>query len=143
MDVCKCIVPLRQGGTLNSRRAASPLAWLVEGKERCEAPVLPQGILPQNRGDRDPKTGLHACPLNESISESTGNEFQKKPFPLESKAVTIRSSSLTSSTGFVIMFATQATRGFLTIFFISLEPGEIMRMAPEPALSTLQTSSPY
>ncbi|GFX71616.1 hypothetical protein TNCV_2696041 [Trichonephila clavipes] len=25
IDVCKCIVPLRQGGTLNSRRAASPL----------------------------------------------------------------------------------------------------------------------
>ncbi|GFU28033.1 hypothetical protein TNCV_3153571 [Trichonephila clavipes] len=25
MDVCKCIVPLRHGGTLNSRRAASPL----------------------------------------------------------------------------------------------------------------------
>ncbi|GFX46662.1 hypothetical protein TNCV_4038131 [Trichonephila clavipes] len=24
-DVCKCIVPSRQGGTLNSRRAASPL----------------------------------------------------------------------------------------------------------------------
>ncbi|GFW19897.1 hypothetical protein TNCV_3562001 [Trichonephila clavipes] len=31
MDVCKCIVPLRHGGTLNSRRAASPLVWLVEG----------------------------------------------------------------------------------------------------------------
>ncbi|GFU86479.1 hypothetical protein TNCV_1418311 [Trichonephila clavipes] len=30
LDVCKCIVPLRHGGTLNSRRAASPLVWLVE-----------------------------------------------------------------------------------------------------------------
>ncbi|GFT07505.1 hypothetical protein TNCV_2751781 [Trichonephila clavipes] len=29
MDVCKRIVPLRHGGTLNSRRAASPLVWLV------------------------------------------------------------------------------------------------------------------
>ncbi|GFW09544.1 uncharacterized protein TNCV_3996511 [Trichonephila clavipes] len=37
MDVCKCIVPLRHGGTLNSRRAASPLVWLVEGEERWEA----------------------------------------------------------------------------------------------------------
>ncbi|GFS57610.1 cullin-4A [Trichonephila clavipes] len=38
MDVCKCIVPLRHGGILNSRRAASPLVWLVEGEERWEAP---------------------------------------------------------------------------------------------------------
>ncbi|GFY10780.1 hypothetical protein TNCV_1123031 [Trichonephila clavipes] len=34
MDVCKCIVPLRHGGTLNSRRAVSPLVWLGEGEER-------------------------------------------------------------------------------------------------------------
>ncbi|GFW85823.1 uncharacterized protein TNCV_854721 [Trichonephila clavipes] len=34
MDVCKCIVPLRHGGTLNSRPAASPLVRLVEGEER-------------------------------------------------------------------------------------------------------------
>ncbi|GFV27891.1 hypothetical protein TNCV_1841631 [Trichonephila clavipes] len=33
MDICKCIVPLRHGGSLNSRRAASPLVWLVEGEE--------------------------------------------------------------------------------------------------------------
>ncbi|GFT75961.1 hypothetical protein TNCV_1254911 [Trichonephila clavipes] len=37
MDVCKCVVPLRQGGTLNSRRTASPLVWLMEGVERWEA----------------------------------------------------------------------------------------------------------
>ncbi|GFY35299.1 uncharacterized protein TNCV_796551 [Trichonephila clavipes] len=34
MDVCKCAVPLRHGGTLNSRRAASPRVRLVEGIER-------------------------------------------------------------------------------------------------------------
>ncbi|GFT08594.1 uncharacterized protein TNCV_661701 [Trichonephila clavipes] len=50
MDVCKCIVPLRHGGTLNSRRAASPLVWLVEGEERWEAPDDPQGFLPLNWG---------------------------------------------------------------------------------------------
>ncbi|GFV97846.1 uncharacterized protein TNCV_2021611 [Trichonephila clavipes] len=32
MDVCKCIVPSRHGGTLNSRRAVSPLVRLVEGE---------------------------------------------------------------------------------------------------------------
>ncbi|GFX50640.1 espin-like protein [Trichonephila clavipes] len=34
MDDCKCIVPSRHEGTLNSRRAASPLMRLVEGEER-------------------------------------------------------------------------------------------------------------
>ncbi|GFU39751.1 trypsin-1 [Trichonephila clavipes] len=34
-------------GTLNSRRAASPLMRFVEEKERWEAPVHPQGVLPQ------------------------------------------------------------------------------------------------
>ncbi|GFV91016.1 hypothetical protein TNCV_1248991 [Trichonephila clavipes] len=50
MDVCKCIVPLRHGGTLNSRRAASPLVWLEEGEDRWGAPDDPQGVLPQNWG---------------------------------------------------------------------------------------------
>ncbi|GFW31407.1 hypothetical protein TNCV_3416631 [Trichonephila clavipes] len=31
-------MPLQHGGTLNSRRAASPLMRLVEGEERWEAP---------------------------------------------------------------------------------------------------------
>ncbi|GFU13509.1 HTH_Tnp_Tc3_2 domain-containing protein [Trichonephila clavipes] len=38
MDVRKCIVPMWHGGTLNSRRAASPLVRLVEEVERWEAP---------------------------------------------------------------------------------------------------------
>ncbi|GFW24400.1 uncharacterized protein TNCV_606461 [Trichonephila clavipes] len=50
MDVCKCIVPLRHGGTLNTRRAASPLVRLVEEKERWEDPDHSHGVLPQNRG---------------------------------------------------------------------------------------------
>ncbi|GFW84029.1 uncharacterized protein TNCV_1661981 [Trichonephila clavipes] len=50
MDVCKCVVPLRHGGTLNSRRAASPLVRFVEGEERWEDPDHPQGVLPQNWG---------------------------------------------------------------------------------------------
>ncbi|GFT48479.1 uncharacterized protein TNCV_3822631 [Trichonephila clavipes] len=48
MDACKCIVPLRHGDTLNSRRAASPLVWLVEREERWEAPDHPEGFLPLN-----------------------------------------------------------------------------------------------
>ncbi|GFX83489.1 uncharacterized protein TNCV_324381 [Trichonephila clavipes] len=46
MDVCKCIVLSRHGGTLNSRRAASPLMRLVEGEKRWEA------------NDHSPKIGV-------------------------------------------------------------------------------------
>ncbi|GFX93874.1 cullin-4A [Trichonephila clavipes] len=41
-------MPSLQGGTLNSRRAGSPLARLAKGEKRWEAPDHPQGILPQN-----------------------------------------------------------------------------------------------
>ncbi|GFX37327.1 uncharacterized protein TNCV_76711 [Trichonephila clavipes] len=50
IDACKCIVPSRHGGTLNSRRAATPLVRLVEGEERWEAPDHPKVVLPQNWG---------------------------------------------------------------------------------------------
>ncbi|GFX37641.1 uncharacterized protein TNCV_3201641 [Trichonephila clavipes] len=53
MDVCKCIVPSRHGGTLNSHRATSPLVRLVEREERWEDPDHPQGILPQNWGETE------------------------------------------------------------------------------------------
>ncbi|GFW54945.1 hypothetical protein TNCV_2785601 [Trichonephila clavipes] len=43
MNVCKCIVPSRHGGTLNSRRAASLLVRLVAGDERWKAPNPPPG----------------------------------------------------------------------------------------------------
>ncbi|GFV36745.1 hypothetical protein TNCV_2649891 [Trichonephila clavipes] len=38
MDVCKCIVPSRHGGTLNNREAASLLVRLVAGDEKWKAP---------------------------------------------------------------------------------------------------------
>ncbi|GFT60902.1 uncharacterized protein TNCV_3616211 [Trichonephila clavipes] len=52
MDVYKCIVPSWQGGTLNSRRAASSLVRWWKGK-RWEAPDHPEGVLPQNWGDTE------------------------------------------------------------------------------------------
>ncbi|GFW01949.1 uncharacterized protein TNCV_1148291 [Trichonephila clavipes] len=48
--LCKYILPSRHGGTLNSRRAASPLVRLVEKEDRWEAPDHPQGVLPKNWG---------------------------------------------------------------------------------------------
>ncbi|GFW13115.1 hypothetical protein TNCV_3330471 [Trichonephila clavipes] len=48
MDVCKCVVTLWHGDTLNSRRAASPLVRLVERRERWEVLDHPQDVLPQH-----------------------------------------------------------------------------------------------
>ncbi|GFV70229.1 uncharacterized protein TNCV_843481 [Trichonephila clavipes] len=48
MNVCKGIVPSRHGGTLYSRRAASPFVRLVKGKRGRRSPDHPQGILLQN-----------------------------------------------------------------------------------------------
>ncbi|GFU96429.1 histone-lysine N-methyltransferase SETMAR [Trichonephila clavipes] len=48
-------IPLRHWGTLNSRRAASTLVWLVEG--RC---LPPQGFLPLNRGGTE-QNGTVTC----------------------------------------------------------------------------------
>ncbi|GFW06844.1 uncharacterized protein TNCV_3289431 [Trichonephila clavipes] len=48
MDVCKCIVPLRHVGTLNSRRVANSLGRLADREERWEVSEHPQGVLPQN-----------------------------------------------------------------------------------------------
>ncbi|GFS77203.1 uncharacterized protein TNCV_3757991 [Trichonephila clavipes] len=59
MDACKCIVPARHGGTLNSRRATSPLVRLVEGGERWEASGHPQSVLPLNWGGIEPKLYCH------------------------------------------------------------------------------------
>ncbi|GFU44577.1 uncharacterized protein TNCV_1506851 [Trichonephila clavipes] len=54
MDVCKCIVSARHGGTLHSRRASSPLVRLVEGEERRETSDHPHSVLPLNWGGIEP-----------------------------------------------------------------------------------------
>ncbi|GFU47809.1 uncharacterized protein TNCV_4465571 [Trichonephila clavipes] len=46
-------VPSRHGGTLYSRRTASPFVRLVEGEEFWEAPDNPQDVLPQNWGETE------------------------------------------------------------------------------------------
>ncbi|GFW64745.1 uncharacterized protein TNCV_4450471 [Trichonephila clavipes] len=40
-------------GTLNSRRAASPLVKLMEGEEKWDAPHHQQRVLPQNWGETE------------------------------------------------------------------------------------------
>ncbi|GFT29530.1 hypothetical protein TNCV_2020911 [Trichonephila clavipes] len=58
MDVCKCVVPMRHEGTLNSHRAASPLVRLVEGS----LSPLPQGCSPTKLGwNRAEKNDTVTC----------------------------------------------------------------------------------
>ncbi|GFX03744.1 hypothetical protein TNCV_2113161 [Trichonephila clavipes] len=59
MDVCKCILPSRHGGTLNSRQAASPLMRLVAGVKRWEAPDPPPVSSPSKLGWNRPKSYCH------------------------------------------------------------------------------------
>ncbi|GFV15449.1 hypothetical protein TNCV_4834751 [Trichonephila clavipes] len=49
----KCILTLRDGGTLNSREAAGLLERVVEWEEMWEASELSQCILPQNWGETE------------------------------------------------------------------------------------------
>ncbi|GFV05295.1 hypothetical protein TNCV_225061 [Trichonephila clavipes] len=46
MNVCKCLVPSRQGVAQNSRRATSPFVRLVAGDERWKAPDPPSECFP-------------------------------------------------------------------------------------------------
>ncbi|GFW60181.1 uncharacterized protein TNCV_1842641 [Trichonephila clavipes] len=50
MDVCKCIVPLRHGGTLISHRAACLLVRLVEGEENWEISLTTSRAFPLKIG---------------------------------------------------------------------------------------------
>ncbi|GFX18998.1 uncharacterized protein TNCV_323031 [Trichonephila clavipes] len=71
MDVFKCIVPLRQRGTLNSRRAARPLVWLVEEEKRWGAFDHPQGILPLDWGGIEPNLTVTCMVLNDRRKRSS------------------------------------------------------------------------
>ncbi|GFV23078.1 uncharacterized protein TNCV_5101731 [Trichonephila clavipes] len=73
MDVCKCIVPLRHGGTLNSRRAASPPMWLVEGDERWEASAHPQDFLPLNWGVTEQNRNVTCMTLKAKANDRRKN----------------------------------------------------------------------
>ncbi|GFV77344.1 uncharacterized protein TNCV_2406631 [Trichonephila clavipes] len=56
-------------GTLNSRRAASPLVWLVEGEERWEAPDHLQGFLPLNWGGTEQKRTVTCIMLKANAND--------------------------------------------------------------------------
>ncbi|GFT52397.1 uncharacterized protein TNCV_502271 [Trichonephila clavipes] len=68
MDVCKCLVPSRHGGTRNSRRVASLLVRMVEAEERREATDHPQCVLTQNRSGIQPN-----CTVNSMGLKATDN----------------------------------------------------------------------
>ncbi|GFW68561.1 uncharacterized protein TNCV_529161 [Trichonephila clavipes] len=62
MDVCKCIVPLRHGGTLNSRQA-------TKGEDRWEPPDHLQDVLLQNWGGTEPNRTVTCMVLKTTAND--------------------------------------------------------------------------
>ncbi|GFT70376.1 uncharacterized protein TNCV_2658191 [Trichonephila clavipes] len=69
MDVCKCVVPLRYGSTLNSRQAVCPLTRLVKREQRWKAPAHPQGVLPQNLYGIKPNRTVTCMVLKANVND--------------------------------------------------------------------------
>ncbi|GFX44503.1 uncharacterized protein TNCV_4713291 [Trichonephila clavipes] len=69
-------MPLRQGGTLNSRRAAGPLVWLVEGEERWEVSGHPQDFPPLNWGGTE-----QICTFTCIVLKAKANDRRKNSSP--------------------------------------------------------------
>ncbi|GFV78390.1 hypothetical protein TNCV_95471 [Trichonephila clavipes] len=63
-------VPLRYGGTLNNRRAASFLVKLMEKKEGWEVPDHPQDILPQNWSGTEPNCTVTCVAFKATANDS-------------------------------------------------------------------------
>ncbi|GFX58776.1 uncharacterized protein TNCV_804801 [Trichonephila clavipes] len=57
------------GVTLNSRRAASPLVWLVEGEERWEASDHSQSVLPLNCSGTEPNRTVTCMVLKATVND--------------------------------------------------------------------------
>ncbi|GFW50863.1 uncharacterized protein TNCV_3591451 [Trichonephila clavipes] len=69
-EVCLAVrVPARHGGTLNSRRTASPLVRLVEGEERWESSDHPQSVLPLNWGGIEPNRTVTCMVLKATAND--------------------------------------------------------------------------
>ncbi|GFV13965.1 uncharacterized protein TNCV_524421 [Trichonephila clavipes] len=73
MAVCKCIVPLRHEGNLNSRRAANPLVRLVEGEERWEVPGHHQDFLRLNWGGTEQNRTVTCMVLKAKSNDTRKN----------------------------------------------------------------------
>ncbi|GFV54812.1 uncharacterized protein TNCV_3683371 [Trichonephila clavipes] len=70
-------VPLRLGGTLNSRRAANPVKRFVEEAQRCETPDHLQGFLSQNWGGTD----LNRTVICRVIKATVNDKRTSSPLP--------------------------------------------------------------
>ncbi|GFT08417.1 hypothetical protein TNCV_2751421 [Trichonephila clavipes] len=69
MNVCKCIVPLRYGGILNSHRVVSPLVRLMERDERLETLDHFQNVLAQNWDGSDRNRNVICMGLNATAND--------------------------------------------------------------------------
>ncbi|GFT25082.1 uncharacterized protein TNCV_179911 [Trichonephila clavipes] len=70
MDICKCIVPSWHWGTLNNRRASSPLVRLVEGEEVIEATGEVRGLKPSAKSSENEAKRTVTC----MVLKATAND---------------------------------------------------------------------
>ncbi|GFU73137.1 uncharacterized protein TNCV_1354281 [Trichonephila clavipes] len=125
MDVCKCMLPLRRGGTLNSRRAASPLVWLVEGIERY----------PRN----------NVCCLCEAFEPSGGTNVVREinlieRFLLCDIEISPELSAFIKNAKISALFLKTATRGLLATDHVILNHGQVTWTTPKLAPPLLTTT---
>ncbi|GFU86295.1 uncharacterized protein TNCV_369511 [Trichonephila clavipes] len=60
---------VKGGGTLNSRRAASPLVRMVGGEERWETSDHPQAVLPQNWNELQQNSSIAFMVLKATVND--------------------------------------------------------------------------
>ncbi|GFU69863.1 hypothetical protein TNCV_112821 [Trichonephila clavipes] len=72
---------------LNSRRAASPLVWLMEGEDKWEA-LAPQGFLPLNWGGTEQNRTV-TCMVLKAKSQAQGLENISLPFGFHAEIVEV------------------------------------------------------
>ncbi|GFV40037.1 hypothetical protein TNCV_4412681 [Trichonephila clavipes] len=102
MDDCKCIVPVGHGGTLNIRRAASPLVKLVKEEERSKTPYHPPRCSSQLGGEGSSQivmSRVWCSKLWRTTSEQLASSHEKvfgprSKFPSIRKTVLLRNSIL-------------------------------------------------
>ncbi|PRD27978.1 UNVERIFIED_CONTAM: Homeobox protein aristaless-like 4 [Trichonephila clavipes] len=82
MDVCKCIVPLRNGDILNSLQAASPLVRLVEGEESNDTNSTTQVKKCNNMENNCEVDEMREVLINRITGNTPSNS--KRPNPIQS-----------------------------------------------------------
>ncbi|GFU31737.1 hypothetical protein TNCV_1176141 [Trichonephila clavipes] len=68
-NISKCTILYKHGGTLNIRRAASPLVWVVEEEKRWETSDQSQGVRSQDWSGNEPNRTVALMVLKATVND--------------------------------------------------------------------------